>query len=79
MAPPPMAPPPRVQRKPTTQLPAGEGTVEDDHTCSASMRPIDTSSRDTMAGGCMLEVALDKLLSLFGSQLLHLENGNVNM
>lgn len=38
-----------------------------------------TSSRHSMAGVCMLEGALDKLLSLFGSQFLHLENENVNL
>lgn len=27
----------------------------------------------------MLDVALDKLLSLFGSQFLHLENENINL
>lgn len=37
---------------------------------------MDTSSRDIMAGVCMLEVTLGKLL--FGSQFPRLENGNLH-
>lgn len=43
------------------------------------MKPMDTSSRDIMTGVCMLEVTLGKLLFLFGSQFLLLENENVNL
>ena len=40
------------------------------------MRPMDTSSRDIMAGLCMLEMTL--LKSLSGPQFPHLEKENLH-